>query len=311
MPSSPRPPLFSIPAFVKALVNLQNRPYFLLIAAAAMWAGNTIMSKVVAHEVSPMLMTFLRWVIVSIIAWPLAMRSFQNHWPVARTKLPQIVWMCLFGLVANNALIYLAAHYTSAVNIAIFQGAMPIFVLIGVVVFFSLRVSWQQICGIGLTMVGVIAIALKGDIASLTTLSFNIGDIYMLLAALSYAGYTLLLRSKPAISGLVFFTLLTSFAALCSIPLVLMEYFSGLLQWPSLMGWVICLWVAIFPSLLAQLSYIRAVEIIGPARAGIFMNFIPVFGSFLAVILLGEAFQLDHLLGLSLVLAGVWLAERK
>lgn len=290
---------------------LWDSPYILLTAAAAMWGANTIFSRLVAGEVSPMLMTFMRWAIVSVIVWPMAARSCIASWPVARRKLPHIMVMALLGFVANNAFIYLAAYHTSAINMAIFQGAMPIFVMIGAVFLFGIRTSWQQVAGITLAMAGVAAIALKGDIQTLVHMSFNIGDIYMMFAAVSYAGYTLLLRIKPAIPGLVFFVLLSTSASLISLPFVAYEYMSGILHWPTLHGWIIILIVAAFPSFLAQLSFIRGVELIGPPRAGLFINLVPVFGSIFAVIFLHEVFQFEHMLGLLLVLAGIWLAERR
>ncbi len=299
----PRPP--------SSLSSLWERPYLLLITASAMWGANTIFSRLVAGEVSPMMMTFLRWAIVSAMVWPLAVKALPSTWPKARPKLLHILLMALSGFVGNNAFIYFAAYHTSAVNMAIFQGAMPIFVMAGAVVLLGIRIMPQQIAGILLAICGVAAIALKGDIATLLHMNFNIGDIYMLIAALCYAGYTLLLRTKPALPGFVFFALLSTCAALGSLPFVIYEYVVGIMQFPTAKGWIIIAVVAVFPSFVAQLSFIRGVELIGPPRAGLFTNLVPVFGSLFAVIFLREAFLIEHAIGLVLVLAGIWLAERK
>ena len=86
---------------------------------------------------------------------------------------------------------------------------------------------------------------------------------------------------------------------------------NGTAQWPTPKGWIVLLYVALLPSLLSQIFFIRGVELIGPARAGLFVNLVPVFGALLAVVLLGEPFAFYHALGLALVLGGIWLAERR
>jgi drug/metabolite transporter (DMT)-like permease len=133
----------------------------------------------------------------------------------------------------------------------------------------------------------------------------------MLIACLFYAGYTLGLRHRPAVPGLVFFAAMAVVAFVSSLPLIGLEMAQGAAQFPTPKGWLILLYVAMMPSLLSQIFYIRGVELIGPARAGLFVNLVPVFGALLAVVLLGEPFALYHALGLVLVLGGIWLAERR
>jgi drug/metabolite transporter (DMT)-like permease len=151
----------------------------------------------------------------------------------------------------------------------------------------------------------------KADLEVLRTLALNIGDVWMLIACVFYAGYTLGLRRRPPVSGLVFFTALAGVAFLSSLPLLAIEIAQGAMQWPTAKGWLILLYIGLLPSLVSQIFFIRGVELIGPARAGLFVNLVPVFGALLAVLLLGEPFALYHALGLFLVLGGIWLAERK
>jgi len=291
--------------------GLFGQAYLLLAITALFWGGNAIAGRLAVGEVSPMVLTCLRWVLVVCILFPLFGRRLVTEWPVIRRSWLFVILMGVFGFTAFNALFYAAAHHTSAVNLTIFQGAIPVLVLLGTVLFFRAPILPLQILGMIVTVVGVIIVSVKADFEILRTLALNIGDVWMLIACLFYAGYTLGLRHRPAVPGLVFFTALAIVAFLSALPLLAIEIASGTVQWPTLKGWLVLAYVAFLPSLLAQLFFIRGVELIGPARAGLFVNLVPVFGALLAVLLLGEPFAFYHALGLILVLGGIWLAERK
>ena len=291
--------------------GLFGQAYLLLILTTLFWGGNAIAGRIAVGEISPMVLTCLRWVVVVAVMVPTTGRQLRAEWPVLRRHLPYIAGMGAFGFTAFNALFYAAAHHTTAVNLTIFQGSIPVLVLLGTVLFFRARILPLQILGMAVTIAGVVLVSVKGDLEILRTLALNIGDVWMLVACLFYAGYTLGLRRRPAVTGLVFFTALAVVAFLTSLPPLAYEMATGTLQWPTPMGWAVLLYVALLPSLLSQIFYIRGVELIGPARAGLFVNLVPVFGALLAVVLLGEPFAFYHALGLALVLGGIWLAERR
>jgi drug/metabolite transporter (DMT)-like permease len=103
---------------------------------------------------------------------------------------------------------------------------------------------------------------------------------------------------------------LATVALATSLPLVGYEIATGTVQWPTPNGWLILVFIGLFPSFLAQVLFMRAVELIGPGRAGLFVNLVPVFGAFLAVLILGEPFHLYHAAALAFVLGGIFIAER-
>ena len=140
---------------------------------------------------------------------------------------------------------------------------------------------------------------------------FRSGDVWMLVACCLYAGYTVALRTRPPVPGLVFFAALAGVALLTSVPLMAYEVASGTVTWPTLRGWLIVLYVGLFPSFVSQVLFMRGVELIGPGRAGLFVNLVPIFGALLAVLILSERFAAYHAVGLTLVLGGIWLAERR
>jgi drug/metabolite transporter (DMT)-like permease len=291
--------------------GLWGQAYVLLTLTTLMWGGNAIAGRLAVGEVSPMMLTCLRWVIVVTVLLPLVGRQVIAEWPKIRERWVFTILMGAFGFTGFNALFYAAAHYTTAVNLTIFQGSIPVLVLLGTVLFFKARVIPLQIIGMIVTILGVILVSVKADLEILRTLALNIGDVWTLIACVFYAGYTLGLRHRPAIPSLIFFASLAGVAFMTSLPLLWIEAAQGALQFPTPKGWAILLYVGLLPSLLSQVFFMRGVELIGPARAGLFVNLVPVFGALLAVVLLSEPFAIYHALGLVLVLGGIWLAERR
>ncbi len=291
--------------------GLYSRPILLLTLTALFWAGNTIAGRVAIGEVSPMAVVFLRWVFVCILLLAFYWRQMREHWPVLRRHWLQLTLMASFGFTAFNSLFYVAAHSTTAINLGIIQGSMPVFVLVGSIVYLRAKVAALQALGVALTLLGVVMIAVQGELGRLAELQINPGDGMMILACVFYAAYAVTLRNRPKVPGIVFFTALSVVAMLTSLPAVLVEIAQGTVLWPrSAEGWLIVGYIAVFPSFLAQLFFMRGIELIGPERSGVFINLVPIFAAILAVVLLSEPFHLYHGLALALVLGGIWLSER-
>jgi drug/metabolite transporter (DMT)-like permease len=276
-----------------------------------MWAGNAIAGRLAVGEVSPMALTTLRWVIAAAVTGLVTRRDVLASLNQIKPRWRFILMMGTAGFTAFNALFYAAAHHTTAVNITILQGAVPVLVLLGGLAFYGTRIGLLQVIGMAVTLIGVLIVAAGGSLASLLALAFNIGDLWVFFACVLYAGYTLGLRKRPDLPGLGFFTALALAAFLTSLPLLAWEIASGSVQWPTAKGWLILVYIGLFPSLLSQIFFMRGVELIGPGRAGLFVNLVPVFGALLAVVLLGEPFHIYHAVSLVLVLGGIWLAERR
>jgi drug/metabolite transporter (DMT)-like permease len=286
-------------------------PYLLLALTTLIWGGNAIASRLAVGHVSPMALTSLRWVGVALVFPVLLRKDLRQHWPVIRANLPQIMVMGALGFTVFNALMYVAGHYTTAINMGITQGAIPAIVMLGAWAVFRTRLGLMQIAGLALTMLGVVLVTIRGDITALSTLAFNHGDILMVIAGCFYAGYTLALRQRPALPGLVFFTVMALAACVLSLGLFGAEIALGKHQWPDLTGWLIVAYVTLGPSIASQLMFMRGVELIGPARAGLFVNLVPIWAAILGVLLLREPFAPYHAVALVLVLGGIWIAERR
>jgi drug/metabolite transporter (DMT)-like permease len=292
------------------LDRLYQWPGVLLTLTAIFWAGNALSSRLAVGHISPFLLVFLRWVMVLGVLWPLYGGQVRAHWGDIRPRLGSITLMGILGFTGFNALFYTAGHYTSAINIGILQGSIPVAVLAGAFLMYGTRATLLQIIGVLITAVGVVIVATRGAPLSVLHIDLNRGDLAMLAACVFYAFYTLALRNRPDMSGIAFFTLLALISAITSVPLLIYEAVTTGLQMPTLQGWLVTLFVAIFPSCLAQLFFLRGVDLIGPGRAGVFVNLVPVFAAILAVLLLNEPFAPFHAVALALVIGGIWLAQR-
>lgn len=283
--------------------------YAFLVFTMVCWAANAVASRLAVGEISPMVITSLRWAMVSVLLIGIGPHRLVQAWPELRRNGRKILLMGASGFTVFNALFYVAAHYTTAVNIAILQGAIPVFIVLGTIILQGARVGAIQALGIAVTLLGVVVVTTNGDAGALAALDLNFGDALMLIACVLYSGYTLALRDRPNVPSLVFFTALASVAFAMSLPLLAYEIATGTALWPTPQGWVLLLFIAVFPSFLAQLAFMRGVQLIGPGRAGLFANLTPVFGAFLAVLILGEPFGPSHFVALVLVVGGILVAE--
>jgi drug/metabolite transporter (DMT)-like permease len=298
------------PAASHPAARLYQWPGVLLTLTAIFWAGNAVAGRLAVGRIEPMQLVFLRWLLVLAVMWPLYGGQVRAHWAEVRPRLGKLVLMVLLGLTGFNALFYVAAHTTSAINIGILQGSVPVLVLAGAFLTHGTRATLLQITGVLITAIGVIVVATRGAPLSVLAMDFNRGDLIMLAACVFYALYTVALRDRPAMPGAAFFTLLALISAITSLPLAVAEAAVAGLSVPTWQGWLVTLYVAIFPSCLAQLFYVRAVDLIGPGRTGVFINLVPVFAAILAVLLIDEPFAAFHAVALALVLGGIWLAQR-
>jgi drug/metabolite transporter (DMT)-like permease len=272
------------------------------------WAGNTIAGRLSTGEMSPMVVVFLRWFIISIFLIFFLNKKLISSFKLIKGKLAWLSFMGSLGLTGFNALFYIAAQNTTAINLGIIQGIMPAIILVGSVIIFKEAVNITKVGGLIIAFFGVLVVVSQGDYERVILLSFNYGDIVMLCACFFYSGFTLGLKNKPVIDPLALMTYFSLSALIFSIPLLIIEYYLGSTQLPATgTAWLTILYIAFVPSFLAQVFFIRGVELVGASKAGLFINFLPIFAAILGVLLLGERLYVYHLISLFIVLLGVYL----
>lgn len=288
---------------------MNRKAYVLLLLTTLFWGGNAVAGKLAVGHASPMLLTSLRWAFAAAILGAIGWPRLRNDWPVVRKHIWLLVALGGFGFTAFNAALYSALNFTSAINASIEQAGMPMVIFAANFLLFRMRVTFGQIIGFLLSLTGIALTASHGDLRTLVALDMNFGDALMLIAVLVYSAYTVALRFKPDIHWLSLMIVMTSAAFVTSIPFVVWEIGTGRVIVPDALGWAITAYMVLFPSILAQIFYIRGVELIGANRAGLFINMVPIFGTLLSVMIIGEAFQAYHAVAIVLVLGGIWLAE--
>ena len=285
-----------------------NAPILLCLATFG-WGSNAVSSRLAIGEVSPMMLIFLRWGLVVLIVFTLHGGEMIKGWPVIRKRLKWVLLMGGFGLSMFNALFYIAAHSTTAVNLGIMQSTLPGMILLGSFLIFGARINKLQITGLTLTFIGVVVMVSKGSIENLMLLTFNNGDFLMLFGCLFYAAYAIGLKNRPKVSGLVMLGYFSVAAFLMTIPLMAIESAVYGTIMPGPKGWLIIIYIAIVPSFISQIFFMRGVDLIGSGSAGLYANLVPVFSAIIAVILLSEIFSIYHLSAMIFVFGGIVLFE--
>lgn len=275
------------------------------------WAGNHVVGRWAGGHVPPVTLACLRWIGATALLAPFAIRYVRDDWATVRARLPFLVLLGVTGVGLFNTLQYLSLAHTTATSTAVLNSVVP--VLIVVMGYFALgqRVGALQCAGIAISLIGVLVVLGRGDVTALLGLQLNKGDLYMLAATSLWALYSVLLQQRPKMHALSFALVTYFVAALLNVPLALGEIALGA-TFDITPGMVAALaYIVVLPSLVANLLFNRGVEIIGAARAGVFLHLVPMFTAVLAMGFLGEQPSWFHACGFVLILCGVWLGSRR
>ncbi|MBK1661048.1 DMT family transporter [Paracraurococcus ruber] len=275
------------------------------------WAGNAIVGRAVAEEVPPLALAFWRWVLGAAIVLPFAWPHLARDIPAMRRAWKPMLALSVLGVAVFNSCLYTAAQSTTALNIVMLQSTMPVAIVLASFVLFGERVGARQGAGIAVSLAGALVLVTGGDPGVLARLDLNRGDLWMLAGILAYSVYTALLRRRPAVHGLSFVAATFVLGALVLLPVHVADSLAGRPMPLTATALLAVGYVAVFASVLAYLCYNRAVLLLGPNTAGLAAHLVPVFGTILAVLLLGEVPRLYHAAGIALIGLGIWLAQRK
>jgi drug/metabolite transporter (DMT)-like permease len=287
-----------------------DRPYLLLTLTSLFWSGNVVVGRFVAGHIPPITLSVIRWAGAVLILLPFAARYLARDWPVIRGHAGLLALLALTGFSAYNTMAYYGLQYTTAIHGLLLQSVTPLFVALWSFVLFRDRLTLRQAFGICVSLAGVVVIISRSSLDVLLTFAFNRGDIWIVVALLVYAFYAALLRLRPAMHPLSFLIVGMGGGALALLPAMALEIAAGRRAIFDGESAAVVAYVCIFPSLLAYMFLNRGIELIGANRAAPFIHLVPVFGSALAIVLLGERFEVYHAVGYGLVVAGITTATR-
>lgn len=292
--------------------NKKSNPiYWLAVLPPLFWAGNFIIGKLILIDIPPIHLSFFRWLTCSIILLPFSYRVFINSKAVIRSNLPKILVFSLLGIVGFNCFVYLGLVKTSAINAAIINSSMPIVTLILAVFIVGEPLTRNRLAGVALVLLGIIWISFEGNIQRLSTFSFEPGDVFVLLGVLCWALYTVLARRWPVAIPLTNFVfLISAIGTLVHIPFLFLEHSPSLKSYSDPATFISIIYLGIFPSFMAYIFWVKAIQRMGPGKTSLFMYFMPVFSTILAVVFLKEQIFVYHLIGFWLIASGLYVAMR-
>jgi len=292
------------------VTRLWNSPHFTLTMAMWMWAGHTIAARLSVGEMSPMVMMGLRWITCLAILVFIFRKQMAAEWTRVRARLGWVLAMGGLGMAGFTFFFILAAQYTTAINLGITQSAVPMIVMLMSLALFGTRIGMIQLVGLAVSFAGVLVLVTAGSLEVLKSLTFNRGDLLMLVACVCYAGYTVGLSKRIDMPPALMLSFFAIPATIVFTVCMGVEFWQQTMLLPGPKGLVIVAYCAIFPSMLAQIFFMRGVELAGANRAGFYLNLIPVFSAAMGVLFLAESLYLYHAASLAMVLGGIYLAER-
>ncbi len=287
--------------------------YGLLILAALFWSGNFIVGKFAyLFQVPPLTLNVLRWISVWLILMPFTYEEIKNNLPSIKKNWLVISFMGVITISTFNSVVYYALNYTKVINSVLVLAAIPV----ATIIFSSLmkieKTNIFQLLGLFLSIVGIGSIISYGDFQNIIELNFNKGDLLMLVCVICWALYsTLLKKYKFKFSQFTLIQLMVSAGILFLIPQFFYEQSNNLEINFNKAFFVILIYVVLFPAIAAYYCWQKGVEIIGPNRASMFIQLMPLFSAIMAIFFLNEKFELFHFVGASFIVLGIYLSNRK
>lgn len=285
---------------------------FFAVTATLLWSGNFIVARGIIQQVSPIALSFFRWAAATLILLPFAFRAVQADARLLLRNKVYLLFTALCGITIFNTLVYVAGHYSPAINLALIgTTSAPVFSTVLAAIFLKEKIKTARLAGILLCFAGILLLLSKGSWAILRTFRFGTGDAWVLAGAFAFAVYTIQVRRKPKdLSNLSFLWILFALGTLMLLPFYMWEtQRAAPINWTSGIFAVI-LYLGAGTSVAAFLIWNLAIGHLGAARTAIFGNLIPLFSTVEAVLILGEPVQSIHLWSGLLILVGLIIANR-
>lgn len=289
-----------------------DHPYLLLTLTVLFWSGNMVVGRAVRADVPPIALAFWRWAIALGLTLPFALPHLREQWPLLRRHWLPLTALGLLGVGGYNTFAYVALQYTTATNAALLNSFIPVATIALAWLLLGKRLSRGEAAGVVISLSGVLLIVGQGSPATLLKLSLNTGDLWMLLAVLTWGLYTVGLRWRPVgvdpMLSLAAFTVvgLAVLAPAWAWEMAVQDRYIR----PGLPALAAILYAGIFPGFLGYVFYNAGVAAVGPNRGSLFIHLMPVFGTLLAAMFLGERPLWYHFLGIGLVFVGIALTTR-
>jgi drug/metabolite transporter (DMT)-like permease len=287
--------------------------YLLLTLSALFWAGNFIVGKFATFfQIPPLTLNVLRWLCVWLILIPFTYKELSQNLPSIKKNWLVISFMGLITISTFNSVVYFALNHTQVINAVLVLAAIPAATIIFSSFMNIEKTNIFQLLGLFLSIIGIGSIISNGDIQKIISLNFNKGDVWMLVCVVTWALYsTLLKKNKFEFSQFALIQLMVSAGLLFLIPQLFYEKSIGLEVNFNKAFFIILFYVVAFPAIAAYYCWQKGVQIIGPNRASMFIQLMPLFSAVMAIIIFKEKFELYHFVGATFIVSGIYLSNKK
>jgi len=284
--------------------------HILLTLCVLFWSGNFIVGRYINESIDPLQLSLFRWLGVALILSPLLIKDFANIFKVLRHNFVILNILGILSVTGFNTFLYFALQTTTATNALLINSIVPIEILILSFFILKIKIAFKQFIGIVLSMLGMMFLVIKGDISILQTMEFNIGDFWVLVAGLVWAFYSVLVKFKPKeLSGLSFLVTITYIGLFWIFMIYLFNGYSLSNDIVLVQKYYLVFgYISIFASVLSYIFWNMGVQKLGANQTGQFTHLMPLFGSILAYIFLGEVLHLYHFIGAVVIMIGIYLS---
>jgi len=283
----------------------------LALLAVIIWSGNFVVARDLIKEIPPISLNFYRWLIASLLIAPFAIKKTIVEWQYIKKAWLYLLLVALSGVSLFNTFVYIGAHYTTAINMALIgTTSSPIIAVILARIFLHEKVYFNKALGMLMCLAGVLYLLCKGNFHNLLHLHFGTGDLWLLVAAFCFAVYNTSVKKKPKeISALPFLFSIFTLGTLLLVPFYIYENaHSSAITWNSHLLFSV-LFLGLGASVICFYIWNLAIGKLGAGRTALFGNLIPVFSSLEAVILLNEKITTFHIISFIIVAAGLFIAN--
>ncbi len=293
--------------------NNDRLAYILLIFASLFWAGNFVIGKTASfYEIPAFSLNFYRWIFVWIILFPFTFKEIYKNKNYIIKNFGLFLILGITGITIFNSVVYYSLYFTQVISGILMISTIPVMIILISSILRIEKTNNFQIIGVILSLVGVFCIITQADLELIKNLDFNKGDLSMLVAMLSWATYSALLKKKKyELSQICLLQVIISFGLIFLIPIYFIESSIGSPLNFNLPFFSILAYAVLFPAIASYLFWIKGISIIGANRAGVFLHLMPIFGAILAMIIFKEKFMLYHILGAIFIITGISLSNKK
>ena len=290
-----------------------NFAYLFLFLAVLFWAGNFIVGKYASYyQIPPFSLNFYRWFFAWLILLPFTFKEIISKKNYILENYKFYILLGITSVTIFNSIVYYSLNFTQVINGVLMISTIPVMIMFISSILKIEKTNIFQILGVICSFIGVMLIITKANFDLLVNLDFNKGDLTMVLAMLSWATYSALLKKrKHELSQLSLLEVIITFGLIFLIPIYIAEYSLGFKINLNKSFILVLIYVVLFPGLASFICWIKGISLIGPNRSGVFLHLMPILSAIMAIIIFKEKFMMYHLLGAIFILSGIILSNRK